>query len=216
MALSRYFDEIARRLVGFDTLSARSNVAAVDYLADELDRAGFRVALQRYQDGALDQGEPGGPRRARTLRGTPALRARRHGAVRGPAGVPELIEPGHPEQNGRHERMHRACSRRRRPAPARANLLCQQRRFDRFRFEYNEELPHQALQGQSPAMLYARSPRPHPETLPQPEYPAHFEIRKMSRNGGIRWKHSSAVGPKNGWLFITPGPQRGVTWASTK
>jgi putative transposase len=115
---------------------------------------------------------------------------------------PELIEPSHPEQNGRHERMHRTLKEET-TCPARANLLCQQRRFDRFRFEYNEERPHQALQGQSPAMLYARSPRPYPETLPQPEYPAHFEIRKVSRNGGIRWKHSSAVGPNNGWLFIT-------------
>jgi putative transposase len=52
-------------------------------------------------------------------------------------------------------------------------------------------------------MLYTPSPRRYPETLPQPEYPAHFEIRKVSRNGGIRWKHSSAVGPNNGWLFIT-------------
>ena len=115
---------------------------------------------------------------------------------------PELIEPSHPEQNGRHERMHRTLKEDT-TSPPRANLLCQQRRFDRFRVEYNEERPHQALQGQSPAMLYAPSPRPYPEKLPQPEYPAHFEIRKVSRNGGIRWKHCKAVGPNNGWLFIT-------------
>jgi putative transposase len=116
--------------------------------------------------------------------------------------VPELIEPSHPEQNGRHERFHRTLKDET-ACPARSNLSCQQRRFDQFRIEYNEERPHRALQGHSPAMLYAPSARRYPENVPQPEYPAHFEVRKVSRNGGIRWKHHFATGPNNGWVNVS-------------
>src|SRR5204863_582411 len=55
--------------------------------------------------------------------------------------VPELIEPSHPEQNGRHERFHRTLKDET-ARPSRANLGCQQRRFDHFRIEYNQERPH--------------------------------------------------------------------------
>src|SRR5207249_1136623 len=59
-------------------------------------------------------------------------------------------------QNGRHERFHRTLKDET-TCPPRANLPCQQRRFDQFRTEFNEERPHQALHGQSPAMLYSPS-----------------------------------------------------------
>jgi len=115
---------------------------------------------------------------------------------------PETIEPSHPEQNGRHERMHRTLKEET-ACPARANLACQQRRFDAFRTEYNHERPHRALQGKSPAMLYTPSPQPFPDKLPQLEYPSHFEVRKVSRNGGIRWRHHYPSGPNNGWVNIS-------------
>jgi putative transposase len=115
---------------------------------------------------------------------------------------PELIEPSHPEQNGRHERMHRTLKEET-ASPARANLLCQQRRFDQFRTEYNEERPHRALHGQTPAMLYAPSPHSYPDKLPQPEYPAHFEVRKVSRNGGIRFRCNRSHGPNQPWLNVS-------------
>ncbi len=102
---------------------------------------------------------------------------------------PELIEPAHPEQNGRHERMHRTLKRAtaRPPAPSRHR---QQLRFDLFREEYNAIRPHEALRDATPASVYARSPRPYPSTLPAIEYPSHFEVRLVSANGGIRWENA--------------------------
>ena len=99
---------------------------------------------------------------------------------------PELIEPGRPQQNGRHERMHRTLKREA-ARPAEATLRAQQGRFDRFRFEYNYDRPHEALGQRTPVSLYSASPRPYPRRLPLIEYPPHFEVRKVSANGGIRW-----------------------------
>jgi putative transposase len=100
--------------------------------------------------------------------------------------VPELIEPGRPQQNGRHERMHRTLKRATARPPA-ATRQHQQRCFDHFRREYNELRPHEALADETPASIYRPSPRPYPARLSPLEYPAHFEIRRVSRNGGIRW-----------------------------
>ncbi len=99
---------------------------------------------------------------------------------------PELIEPGHPEQNGRHERLHRTLKAEA-TRPAQADLPRQQRRFNTFRHEYNVERPHEALDQRTPASVYRASPRPFPQPLPSLEYPGHFEVRLVSRNGGIRW-----------------------------
>lgn len=99
---------------------------------------------------------------------------------------PELIEPGHPEQNGRHERMHRTLKQHTARPPA-STGRAQQRRFDLFRHEYNTERPHEALDQRTPESLYERSRRLLPRRLPELEYPAHFEVRLVSRNGGIRW-----------------------------
>ena len=100
--------------------------------------------------------------------------------------VPEFIEPGKPQQNGRHERMHRTLKRDTTRPPANT-LRSQQRRFDAFLLEFNTVRPHEALDQRTPADLYRPSkrrysPRPGPIT-----YPAHFELRKVSKNGGIRW-----------------------------
>ncbi len=101
---------------------------------------------------------------------------------------PELIEPAHPEQNGRHERMHKtlkAATAR----PPQADLAAQQRAFDRFRWRYNQVRPHEALNDETPASCYTPSPRPYRTTLAPLEYPGHFERRLVSRNGGIRWNN---------------------------
>lgn len=71
--------------------------------------------------------------------------------------------------------------------PAAADARAQQRVFDRFHGEYNAERPHEALGQATPASAYAPSPRPYPARLPPLEYPAHFEGRRVSRNGGVRW-----------------------------
>ncbi len=84
--------------------------------------------------------------------------------------IPERIEPGHPEQNGRHERMHRVLKAETAHPPA-ANRRRQQQLFDRFREEYNEQRPHEALGQQPPASIYTTSPRSYPARLAAPEYP---------------------------------------------
>ncbi len=100
---------------------------------------------------------------------------------------PELIEPAHPEQNGRHERMHRTLKAETTRPPS-GNLNAQQKRFNRFLAEYNEERPHEALGQETPASVYTPSSRELPRKLPPLEYPGHFEVRLVSRNSGIRWK----------------------------
>src|SRR5829696_2502091 len=84
---------------------------------------------------------------------------------------PELIEPGHPEQNGRHERMHKTLKAEATRPPAR-DRRAQQRAFDRFRTEFNDERPHEALAQGTPASCYTASPRPYPMRLAPLEYPA--------------------------------------------
>ena len=81
----------------------------------------------------------------------------------------ERITPGHPQQNGRHERMHLTLKRET-TKPAADNMLQQQARFDVFVTRYNEERPHQALDMKVPADLYRRSPRPY-RGLPELTYP---------------------------------------------
>jgi transposase InsO family protein len=101
--------------------------------------------------------------------------------------VPERIEPGHPEQNGRHERMHRTLKAEA-TRPAEINLTAQQRVFDRFRREYNDERPHEALNQTPPARHYTPSPRVFPEhELPPPHYGDDVEVRLTYENGTIGW-----------------------------
>ena len=100
--------------------------------------------------------------------------------------MPELIEPGKPQQNGRHERMHKTLKAET-TRPAANSLRAQQRKFDRFREEFNTERPHEALDQQTPALCYRTSPREMPSKLPPLEYPDRFEVRYVSANGGIRW-----------------------------
>lgn len=100
--------------------------------------------------------------------------------------LPELIEPGKPQQNGRHERMHKTLKAEATKPPA-GNLQAQQRKFNRFREEFNNERPHEALDQRTPASLYTPSPREMPNRLPPLEYPDRFEVCYVSANGGIRW-----------------------------
>src|ERR1039458_9252566 len=101
--------------------------------------------------------------------------------------VPERIEAGHPEQNGRHERMHRTLKQEAAQPPA-ANRREQQRKMDRFREEYNQVRPHEALQMQTPAAVYHPSARMFPARLPEPEYPETMLVRSVRPHGHFRWK----------------------------
>lgn len=98
--------------------------------------------------------------------------------------TPERIEPGRPEQNGRHERFHQTLKEDT-AKPPRASLRAQQRRFNRFGEEYNEERPHAALHNRTPAEFYQPSVRPYPCKLPEMEYPAHFLVRRVRDTGQI-------------------------------
>ena len=83
----------------------------------------------------------------------------------------ERIKPGHPQQNGRHERMHLTLKQEATRPPG-ANILQQQGRFDAFVQEFNAERPHEALDMKCPAQLYATSPRRY-DGLPELSYPFH-------------------------------------------
>jgi transposase InsO family protein len=102
--------------------------------------------------------------------------------------VVERIEAGHPEQNGRHERMHRTMAEETASPPA-ANRRAQQRAFDRFRREYNEERPHQALGMQTPTAVWVPSPRQYPARVSEPEYGSAMQVRRVTGYGYFSWKH---------------------------
>ncbi len=100
---------------------------------------------------------------------------------------PERIDPGRPDQNGRHERMHRvlhedaAC-------PPSATLALQQQRLDTWREGYNTYRPHEALGQLCPATLFAPSARAYPEESVVWDYPADHHLRCVSAKGYIKWR----------------------------
>jgi hypothetical protein len=102
--------------------------------------------------------------------------------------TPELIEPGKPQQNPRHERMHRDLKRETALSP-KANLRAQQRSFHQFRRIYNHERPHEGLNMETPASVYRPSERPFTERPEPLQYPAHFELRQVSGDNTLRWKN---------------------------
>jgi putative transposase len=95
----------------------------------------------------------------------------------------ERIKPGHPEQNGRHERMHLTLKKEA-TKPAAKNFLQQQAKFDQFSRVFNEERPHQALAMRCPDEIYRPSPRPY-SGLPELEYPFHDRTITVTRCGRI-------------------------------
>ncbi len=123
---------------------------------------------------------------------------------------PEQIEPRHPEQNGRHERIHRTLKAETTRPPA-LNLAAQQRRFDAFQREYNVERPHEALAYETPATAYAPSSRSYPRRLEEIEYPGHYEVRQVMASGAISWKcdlvyvHACLAGERVGLLEVADG-----------
>ncbi len=98
--------------------------------------------------------------------------------------VPERIEPGQPQQNGRHERMHRTLKEQT-ASPPRTTMADQQRAFDRFRADYNDHRPHEALGQTPPARHYEPSMRVLPEQPREPEYASGFEVRRLRPDGQI-------------------------------
>jgi hypothetical protein len=135
----------------------------------------------------------GVPRVLRTDNGTPF-------ATRGPGRLSRLavwwlklgitldrIDPGHPEQNGRHERFHLTLQQDTLTPPA-ATRRQQQRRFDRMRQDFNTDRPHEALGQHPPAQHYVASPRPYPTRLEDPWYDATHQVRRVKDTGQIKWR----------------------------
>ncbi|WP_425269471.1 integrase core domain-containing protein [Leptospira dzoumogneensis] len=101
--------------------------------------------------------------------------------------LPERIQPGKPQENGRHERMHRTLKAEA-VYPIRSNMKQQQKSFDRFRTEYNYERPHEALGQKPPSEFYQASKRSFPNKIQEVTYPDHFEVRKVD-DGNFYWKN---------------------------
>jgi len=154
---------------------------AVEKTDTERVRAIFEAAFREY----------GLPEAIRTDNGAPFASCAIGGLSRLAVGwiklgiAHERIEAGHPEQNGRHERMHRTLKLDLRPAQ---DWRAQQRELDRFCHDYNQVRPHEALGMQTPASVYEPSPRPYPERLPEVEYPSTMQVRTIQSHGHFRWK----------------------------
>ena len=100
----------------------------------------------------------------------------------------EFIQPAHPEQNGGHERMHRTPKAETARPPA-ATPQAQQSRFDRWRYTFNHERPHEALGMQCPAGRYVPSGRRYTDHPPPFRYPLHYHLRRVKRQGAIKWRN---------------------------
>nr|WP_260473014.1 integrase core domain-containing protein [Edaphobacter aggregans] len=100
--------------------------------------------------------------------------------------VHERIQAGRPQQNGRHERMHRTLKEDTTKPPA-ASLRAQQSRFDNFRYVFNHERPHEGLNNQVPASLYIPSALRLPSKLPEFRYPKGLQLQRVNNSGDISW-----------------------------
>ena len=101
--------------------------------------------------------------------------------------IPERIKPGHPEQNGRLERLHRTLKAET-ASPPQSTWQRQQRAFKDFRSSYNQERPHEALDQQPPSRRYSASVRPYPKRVDSPEYESGTTVRRVRSNGEIKWQ----------------------------
>jgi transposase InsO family protein len=100
---------------------------------------------------------------------------------------PRYIPPSSPQDNGRHERMHRTLKAET-SKPAAASMREQQARFDRFRRHYNEQRPHEAIDQATPASLWTPPERALPDRLDDPWYDASHEVRRVRPTGEIKWR----------------------------
>jgi len=123
--------------------------------------------------------------------------------------TPERIRPGKPQENGRHERMHRTLKARTLKPPA-STPRSQQKCFDEFRKHFNDERPHEAMEGKPPGRFYGPSPRPFPKRVPTPEYNSEWDVRRVYEKGSFHWRKgcvlhiSSTLSDEH--IAIAPGP----------
>jgi transposase InsO family protein len=164
-------DQYSRYLLGCDAMPAIDQDAACQASANVFRRHGLPEVIRS------DNGVPFASRGLAALTRLSVFWLR--------LGIQlERIEPGHPEQNGRHERMHRTLKLET-TRPAGANLLQQQERFEHFIEEFNNDRPHEALGQTPPAKTHTPSPRTFSETLPTPNYPLHDDVLPVFGSGHI-------------------------------
>ena len=127
--------------------------------------------------------------------------------------LPERIEPGQPQQNGRHERMH-GTLKAETARPPKATLRSQQRCFDRFRETFNHERPHEALGMRCPGEVYVCSPRAYPERLSPLAYPSGLTVRMVQKRGEFYWNgHRVFLGEAFGEERVGLEPLDGRYWS---
>ena len=164
-------DQMSRFIIGCEGFTAIDGMTARAVFEDRFSRYGLPLVIRT---------DNGAPFASRGLFGLSRLSVfwLKLGIV------PERIEPGEPQQNGRHERMHRTLKEDT-TRPAATSLLQQQERFDAFVDTFNEERPHEALGQKPPATVFSPSPRPLPTTSDL-EYPLHDEVRTVAASGHIQ------------------------------
>ena len=159
-------------------------IIACDALENTRTQGAYPVFAKAFE-------QYGMPKVIRTDNGTPFSSTGLHGLSRLSVwwkrlGIrPERIEPGHPEQNGRHERMHLTLKEET-TRPSGANLLQQQERFDQFVKIFNEIRPHEGLQMKRPSEVYIPSQRKYPDLLAEPKYPLHDQIKQIQQSGHLQ------------------------------
>ena len=111
--------------------------------------------------------------------------------------LPVFSDPAHPEQNGRHERMHRdlkaACA-----LPSAYDMKSQQRKLNTFVKEYNHVRPHEALDMETPSKIHQHSDKIFPERIRNYDYPAHMKVMNVCNNGSVRWRSYY-------WVYMSRG-----------
>jgi len=105
---------------------------------------------------------------------------------------PVYSDPASPQQNGRHERMHQDLKGDATRPPGQ-NLRTQQRKLNKFVHEYNYVRPHAALDLETPGSIHEYSPRPFKEKIEDWVYPDYCEVRRVTKNGALRWKSTKWV-----------------------
>jgi putative transposase len=164
-------DSVSRYLLACEALSSTRLSEAWPVIVRVFREYGLPKAMQS------DNGPPfGSPNRGLS---TMSVRLMMLGVL------PVFGRPAHPQDNGRHERMHLDLKRETTRPPA-TDLPAQQRHFDEFVVRFNVERPHEGIAMQRPANVFTPSPRPYPRRRIDPTYAAHFETRKVSRNGSIK------------------------------
>ena len=164
-------DQFSRLIVGIEAMDRIDGDAARDICEELFREYGMPTAIRS---------DNGAPFASRGLAGLTKLSA--YWMLLGIR--PERIRPAHPEENGRHERMHRTLKQETTKPPAK-NSLQQQERFDQFVEEYNSVRPHEALAMKRPLDIYKKSKRAYPAQLPELSYPDHDDIVRVTKNGYV-------------------------------